>query len=152
MSQYFCEKGFVGKVTFVGNRNDSGSAICRIQLVFSVNWVEKFICKLDSHFPFLWPLNKVSAVPVSAFISLLAVQIRFHKKISLVKTGGGSAQAAAGLFDYFGNKTMYLIVHFHILIYSSLRGLQAQVIVSLQPHCLIVCSFGYTCQGVLRKE
>ena len=45
-----------------------------------LNWVEKFICELGSRFSILWPLNKACAVPVSASVSLLAVQIWLGKE------------------------------------------------------------------------
>ena len=38
------------------------------------------ICKLGSHFSILQPLNKACAVPVSASVPLLVVQIQLEKK------------------------------------------------------------------------
>lgn len=65
---------------------------------------EKLICELSS-FSILWPLNKACAVPVSASVSLLAVQIWLGKEPRWPRWGAlGWARTPAQVRpDQFGN-------------------------------------------------
>ena len=77
---------------------------------FSPNGVEKLICKLNSSFSILWPLNKACAVSVSASVSLLAVQIQVGKEPPQLRQGVLALPRTSGQVQVTNSVTRILIM------------------------------------------